>query len=317
MKPIFKYIPVLFLSLATLSTGAAQASDTSGSFFDQYILEITLGVALLVSVLVLVVLIVILTVLRTFVHEQELAKVKEAQEQGVEVEAPVKESFWSRIYKGLTDSVPVEKEEEVLTDHSYDGIKELDNNLPPWWVYMFYITIVFAVVYFGYYHVFNLGPTSAEEYEMEMAAAQEQIEAYRQTVAMSIDETNVEFTQEAAALAEGKEIFIAKCAACHANDGGGGVGPNLTDKYWIHGGDIKDLFRTVKVGVPQKGMISWQTQLTPVQMQNVSSYILTLQGTTPQNPKEPQGELYEPEEEIETEETATDSEDSDAITLNY
>ena len=136
-----------------------------------------------------------------------------------------------------------------------------------------------------------------------MAEAAEQVKAYQAGLALSIDETNVEVATDASALAEGQQIFTAQCSACHANDGGGGVGPNLTDQYWIHGGDIKDLFSTIKYGVPQKGMISWQSQLTPAQMQNVASYILTMQGTTPANPKEPQGDLYEPAEEPAEEES--------------
>ena len=318
MKKLYKYLPVLFLSLAATSKGAAQASDTSGSFLSQYLTEITLGVALIVSILVLLVLIVVLNVLKTFVNMQKeaVAETKKTEEVAV---AEEKESFISRIYKKLTESVPVEREEEVLTDHEYDGIRELDNKLPPWWTYMFYVTIVFAVVYLLHYHVFYTGPSSAEEYEMQMAEAKEQIEAYQASLALSIDETNVTVTDDPQLLAEGEQIYEANCVACHATDGGGGVGPNFTDQYWIHGGDIKDLFKTIKNGVPQKGMISWKSQLTPQQMQAVASYILEFQGTTPQNPKEPQGELYVPEEseqENESDTTANESEDASAISLN-
>lgn len=293
MKTILRYIPVLFLSLAATSNGAAQASDTSGTFTEQFLLEIVLGVALAVSLLVLVVLIVMLNVLKSFVSAQKEAKVQAAIAAGEEVEIVEEESFWSRIYKNLTDSVPIEREDEVLTDHAYDGIRELDNKLPPWWLYMFYGTIAFAVFYLVYFHVLNIGPSSDEEYRIEMAAAQEQIEQYRATLALNIDETNVEITDDAAVLAEAKGLFEANCVACHAADGGGGVGPNFTDQYWIHGGDVKDIFKIIKVGVPQKGMISWQAQFTPQQMQGLASYILTFQGTTPANPKEAQGELYE------------------------
>ncbi len=313
MRNIFKYIPVLFLSLASTSYGAAQASDTSGSITDQFLLEIVLGVALAVSVLVLIVLIVMLNVLKTFVVAQREAKVKEAIAAGEVVEQVEEESFWSKIYKNLTDSIPVEREDEVLTDHSYDGIRELDNKLPPWWLYLFYGTIAFAVFYLIYFHVLSIGPSSAEEYKLEMAAAQEQIEEHRATLAMNIDESNVEVTDDAALLAEAKGLYEANCVACHATDGGGGVGPNFTDKYWIHGGDVKDIFRTIKVGVPQKGMISWESQFTPQQMQGLASYILNFQGATPQNPKEAQGELYEPKVETEesdkTEETETDNQE--------
>jgi cytochrome c oxidase cbb3-type subunit 3 len=291
MKPFFRYIPVLFLSLATTSIGAAQASGTSGSLLGDYIVEITLGIALLVSIIVLLVLLVVLNVLKAFVN---LQKEQLAEAKG-EVEAVVEESAWKKFMQSLTKSVPLTQEKDVLTDHEYDGIRELDNKLPPWWLALFYITIVFGVAYLLHYHVFNTGLSQDEEYAQEMAMAEEQIKAYQASLELSIDETNVEITTVEADLVEGQQIFVSQCAACHANDGGGGVGPNMTDQYWIHGGDIKDLFATVKYGVPQKGMISWQSQLTPAQMRNVSSYILTLQGTTPENPKEPQGELYVPE----------------------
>jgi cytochrome c oxidase cbb3-type subunit 3 len=315
MKTFFKYIPVLFLSLATMSTGAAQASDTSGGFFADYIVEITLGVALVVSLVVLLVLIVVLNVLKTFVkmqHEEKLiAQGINPEEAAAQIAA--EPSAWEKLMKAMTRSVPLEKEDDVLTDHEYDGIRELDNRLPPWWTALFYVTIVFAVVYLFHYQILKTGPTQDEEYAMEMAAAEEQIAAYKASLALSIDETNVEFTTEAAALAEGEQIFVSQCAACHAADGGGGVGPNMTDEYWIHGGSITDVFSTIKYGVPQKGMISWESQLTPGQMQNVASYILTMQGTTPANPKEPQGELYVPEAEDGIEEAV---ETAEAVTMN-
>ena len=311
MKTFFKYIPVLFLSLATMSTGAAQASDTSGGFFTDYLVEITLGVALLVSLIVLLVLIVVLNVLKTFVkmqaHEKLIAQGISPEKAAAQMAA--EPSAWQKLMIAMTRSVPIEQEDDVLTDHEYDGIRELDNRLPPWWTAMFYITIVFGIIYLIHYQVLQTGPSQDEEYEMEMAAAAEQIAAYKASLALSIDETNVEVTDEAGALAEGQKIFTSQCAACHANDGGGGVGPNLTDEYWIHGGDIKDLFSIIKYGVPQKGMISWESQLTPSQMQNVASYILTMQGTSPANPKEPQGDLYVPP----TEEPA---ETSEAISMN-
>jgi cytochrome c oxidase cbb3-type subunit 3 len=129
---------------------------------------------------------------------------------------------------------------------------------------------------------------------MIKAQAEEEVAEYLATRADLVDEKSVVTLTDEAALDKGKTIFISYCAACHGTQGEGGVGPNMTDNYWIHGGDIKDLFRVVKYGVPEKGMISWKSQLSPVQMQQVSSYILTLVGTNPPNQKEPQGELYEP-----------------------
>ncbi len=197
----------------------------------------------------------------------------------------------------LTDSVPLEREEEIMMDHEYDGIKELDNNLPPWWVWGFYATIIFSFAYLIYYHVLE-GPSSKQEYIAEVETAEAEKAAYMATMANAVDETNVTLVTDATVLASAKELFTTNCAACHGANGGsmpGGVGPNLTDEYWIHGGDIKDIFKTIKYGVPAKGMISWESQLSPSQMQNMASYILSLQGTNPENAKEPQGDLYAPE----------------------
>lgn len=201
----------------------------------------------------------------------------------------------NKLLKFLTRSTPIEKEEDILLDHDYDGIQELDNKLPPWWVYLFFITIIIAAVYLVRYHVVG-DWSSSQEWEEEMAAAQVKIDAYMAEQGDILDENSVFLVDNAEALAEGKEIFNTNCAACHKTDGGGLIGPNLTDEYWIHGGDIKDLFTTIKYGIPEKGMISWKTQLKPEQMQAVASYILVeLQGTNPPDAKAAEGEKYVPE----------------------
>lgn len=201
------------------------------------------------------------------------------------------QSYWERVKRMFTNAVPLGKEEDIDLDHEYDGIRELDNDLPPWWLWMFYITIAIGVAYFAYYHVLGWGMSSSEAYAHEMKVAKEEVDKYLATQANLVDETNVVALTDANELAKGKETYDLYCAACHLADGGGSVGPNLTDDYWLHGNSIQDIFKTVKYGVPEKGMISWKTQLSAVQMQEVASYILTLHGTTPANPKEPQGEL--------------------------
>ncbi len=212
-----------------------------------------------------------------------------------EPETETKKAPESTFLHTLTDAVPVEREHEVMTDHEYDGIRELDNNLPPWWVWMFNLSIVFAVVYLVYFHVLPYGMTQEEEYLAEVEQAEIEKQEYLALMKDQVTENNVVFLDAEADLNAGKAIYVANCQQCHAPDGGGGVGPNFTDKYWIHGGSIQDIFKTVKYGVPSKGMIAWEAQLRPVEMAQVSSYIQTLQGTEPLNPKEPQGELYKPE----------------------
>jgi cytochrome c oxidase cbb3-type subunit III len=216
-------------------------------------------------------------------------------------------TIFETIGSKMTDYVPLEKEEEILMDHEYDGIKELDNNLPPWWVYGFYLTIVFAVIYLFHFHVMPipgldrlviLGEvekgTQTELYIQEMKLAEEQKAAYMAKMADAVTENTVTLITDISKLDKGKEIYKMNCVACHGMNGEGGVGPNFADQYWIHGGDIKDLFKVIKYGVPTKGMIAWQGQLSPSQMQEVASYILTFQGTNPANGKEPQGELWVP-----------------------
>lgn len=217
-----------------------------------------------------------------------LAAEEEAAESGVD-------NFWKRMLTKMNDARPIEEEAEIEMDHEYDGIRELDNNLPPWWLWGFYISIAFAVVYLVRYHVIDSAPLQQEEYEQQMAAAEVSKAYYLKNAANLVDETSVTMLTEEPLLKEGAAIFSKSCAVCHAQDGGGGVGPNLTDAYWLHGGGIKDVFATVKYGVPAKGMIPWKDQLSPVEMQKVSSFILTLQGTTPADPKEVQGDLYEAE----------------------
>jgi cytochrome c oxidase cbb3-type subunit 3 len=217
------------------------------------------------------------------------------QEEEEEEEEEEKDWLDNLLHK-LTDATPVDKEEEVATDHVYDGIRELDNNLPPWWIAGFYISIGIAVIYLLRYHVFESAPLSQEELKIELAEAEVAREAYLKNAANLVDESNVVLLTEESRLMAGAKIFSANCAVCHANDGGGGVGPNLTDSYWLHGNSIKDIFRVIKYGVPAKGMIPWKDQLNPTKMQEVSSYILSLTGTVPANPKEAQGDLFTMEE---------------------
>lgn len=199
----------------------------------------------------------------------------------------------SAMSKMLYDAVPVDREAEIMTDHEYDGIKELDNHLPPWWVWLGYGTIIFAVIYTTYYHFTDMGAGQYEEYAEEMAYAKNQKEDAAKLLATTFDEKNVEIVTDAAKLAEGKDIYMKNCVACHLADGGGIVGPNLTDNFYIHGGSPTDAYMVIKEGVLEKGMLSWKNQFSPFQMQNVMSYIYTeLQGTTPANPKAPQGEEY-------------------------
>ncbi len=194
--------------------------------------------------------------------------------------------------KSLSGLVPLAQESQIDTGHNYDGIRELDNKLPPWWLYLFYLTIVWSVIYLYVYEYSDIGQTTEEQYAEQMAIAKDQHLNYLFKMANSVNEENVTEITDPARLENGGRIYLSNCMACHGTQGEGGVGPNFTDEYWIHGGDIKDLFTTIKYGVPEKGMISWKTQIPPAAMQDVASYILTLQGTDPPNQKKPEGKLY-------------------------
>lgn len=203
------------------------------------------------------------------------------------------ESEWyKKMMKALTKSEPIENEDQLLLAHDYDGIKELDNNLPPWWVYLFYGCIGFAAVYLIRFEILD-GDNQEMELKNEMAQAKIEVAEYMKTAPDLMDEKTVTLLTEPADLAAGKTIYTTNCVACHRPDAGGQIGPNLTDEYWILGGGIKNVFHTlVNGGRDGKGMISWKATLKPKEMQKVASYVLSLRGSNPKDPKAPDGEVW-------------------------
>ncbi len=200
------------------------------------------------------------------------------------------------IIQRWTNSKPIEQEGEIALDHNYDGIRELDNSLPPWWKYMFYASIVFAIVYLIRFEVLD-GDNQIVEYEKAVAQAKAEINKFKKSSPDIIDLENVTLLTEASDLSRGKAVFNLNCASCHMADGGGSIGPNLTDENWILGGGIKNVFATVSNGGRDgKGMVAWKKILKPIDVQKVASYVLSLQGTTPAKAKAPQGEVWKEEE---------------------
>ena len=179
------------------------------------------------------------------------------------------------------------KQDELLNSN-YDGIQEYDNDLPRWWLYLFYITIAFGIVYVGYY---MFGPGQSQE---QIVLAELAEDAKRQAVAAPAPGVSVDallaLAADTSVVEKGRGVFSTRCAACHGAEGQGLIGPNLTDAYWIHGGRITDVLNVVENGVLDKGMLAWKGVLPSAEIQAVVAYLWTIRGTTPPNPKAPQGE---------------------------
>jgi cytochrome c oxidase cbb3-type subunit 3 len=284
--PSYVRVPLIF----ALVMGAMEYFIDSGdkpAFIEYPMVSLFLGVFLFLLIAIEIVVSAVDKVTYHLLTEEQKKQLEEAQS------LPFTEgAFYQSIMKKLTRSKEIEEEHDVMLDHDYDGIKELDNVLPPWWVNLFYLTIIFAFVYLVRFHIFN-DYNQASEFETEMAIAQAEVEKYKLTAPDLMDKEKVTLLTDAAALAEGKSIFEAKCVACHKADGGGSIGPNLTDNHWILGGGIKNVFNTIMEGGREgKGMVPWKTEIKPSDIQKVASYVLSLQGTNPKDGKTPEGDVW-------------------------
>lgn len=285
---------IMFLSFGLGIPVFAQGTE-SATISQSTLLLIVLTLVLVVALLILVIGMYVISIVRIILLED---KKQRAAAEGKVFDTSSEKSWWQKFKRSATDAVPVEKEATIMLDHNYDGIHELDNHLPPWWKWLFYGGIAWGIVYMLVYHVFHALPLMEEEYAIEMAAAKSANEELVASGGNIIDENSVVFLDNAETLAKGKTIYDRDCAVCHAPEGQGLIGPNFTDNYWLHGGGIKNVFRTIKYGVPEKGMIPWQSKLSPSDIQNVGSYVLTFKGTTPKNPpapKGPEGEEFKPQ----------------------
>lgn len=276
-------ITSLVLLFSTLSVHAQEAAEETVAAVQQiggltptafYTMIGVIGVELLVIM-------VMLLQLRSLIR-------KNVERKPSVFQATKLKALWEKLNKFK----PVEQESELDTGHDYDGIRELNNRLPPWWLYGFYFSIIFAVVYLWRYHVAESAPLSAQELEIAMKQAEIEKEAYLKRSANNVDENTVVLLTDASALAGGKKVYEQSCSPCHGMSGEGSVGPNLTDDHWLHGGSLSDIFKSIKYGWPEKGMRSWKEDLSPVQIAQIASYLKSLRGTNPPNAKEPQGELY-------------------------
>jgi cytochrome c oxidase cbb3-type subunit 3 len=285
-----KYLRItLFLALTTSVLPAVAEDDHSllTPGMQNYIGYGVIVFALLLFIVVMLVLLRAFKVLTRLVlkfggstEAEIVAELKPAKQ-----EKKQKGEVWNK----LLSLRPLSEEKDLLIAHDYDGIQELDNPIPSWFMWLFYSTIAFAVCYLLIYHVFGIGQLQYDEYKTEVAQANIAKKIYLSKQANQVDETTVKLVTDPAVIKSGQVIFMQTCKPCHGDHAQGMVGPNLTDDYWLHGNKINDLFKTIKYGVPSKGMPTWEKQLSPKQISDVANYVKSLHGTNPLGAKAPQG----------------------------
>lgn len=295
---LIKTLALLTLMLVTTFSVSAQDAARELTFWDDPFNSPMLplyAITTLIFVMILLIAFVGFYLVRVVNLLTVEAEKEKARQLGI-VYKP-RATWWSKFMKQVNDSVPVEEEASVELDHNYDGIKELDNHLPPWWTWLFVGTVVWGVIYLFVYHISDNLPLQQQEYQNELASAEESaLKLQASQPQAAIDENTLVFEKDAAILTNGQNIFTINCVACHAKDGGGNaIGPNLADEYWLHGGSIKNIYATVKNGAVEKGMPAWGKNMSPKDVRDVAFYVMSLQGTKPENPKAAQGELYKPE----------------------
>lgn len=293
-----KVIVASSLAFLFATPAFAQHSTATESFWSDpfshpmlsYYLVVVFGV--ITVALMFGTMVYLVRVIKFLVRQNEMAR---AEKAGIKYVKPL--SWFEKFWQDINASVPVAKEQDIDLGHSYDGIRELDNHLPPWWKGLFYGCVIWGIGYLILYHVTDSLPLSINEYEHEVAKADEASKALKASKpAEVIDENSLVYSADADLIGKGKTVFTANnCSSCHRADGGGNtIGPNLTDKYWLHGGSVKEIFSTVNKGVIEKGMPAWGKVMSVADVRNVTFYIMSLQGSNPANAKAPQGEPYEP-----------------------
>lgn len=295
-----KVVSVIILMMLSTYTFAAATPDSTASTTGASVAgnssiaglsNTSFYILLSVIALEVIILLVLLNNIKLLLKQETTAL--EGTAEATET-VTVKKSFVSW-WEKFNSFRPIKEEAQLDLGHDYDGIRELDNKLPGWWLYGFYCTILFAGIYLYRYHVAHSAPLSHEELKIALEKAEVEKQEYLKKAGNNVNESNVVLLTDAADLAEGKKYFIdgTKCAQCHRTDGGGNIGPNLTDDYWLHGNTIKDVFKTITYGYPEKGMLSWKDTYSPKQIQQIASYVLSLHGSNPPNPKAPQGVLVQ------------------------
>lgn len=299
--PAYVRVPVLFFIVA-LTMEFFIDSGSKPAFIEYPMVSVFLGIFLFILIAIEITISAVDNVTYQLLTEEEKQKLAE------EEDLSMTESQWYKnLMQKLTKTRPMAAEGELLLEHDYDGIKELDNDLPPWWKYLFIISVIWGVAYFIHYEMLG-GDNQEMELKKEIAEAQIALEEYKRTAPDLMDAESVTLMTDAGELSKGKAIYEMNCAACHKVDGGGQIGPNLTDEHWVLGGGIKNVFHTIAEGGRDgKGMVAWKSMLKPTEMQQVASYVLSLQGSNPAGAKEAEGDLYTADETTgETPEASSD-----------
>ncbi|MGN6398595.1 MAG: cbb3-type cytochrome c oxidase N-terminal domain-containing protein [Mucilaginibacter sp.] len=287
-----KYLPLPLILVLCAIVSPSMADDDHSMLSADTQNVIAFGAVVCALLLFLLALLVLL---RTF---RVLTRVIMRQQgySNAEIEAELKPGKKQKaakpkgeVWNKLLSLKPLSEEKKLVMEHEYDGIQELDNPIPAWFMYLFYITIAFAFCYLLVYHVFGVGQLQYAEYKTEMAQAEAAKKIYLSKQANRVDETTVKLVTDPQVISAGQAIFTQNCMACHGDHAQGNVGPNLTDDYWLHGGKINDVFKTIKYGVLAKGMPTWEKQLSPKQISDVANYVKSLHGTNPAGAKAPQG----------------------------
>ncbi|MDD3003824.1 cbb3-type cytochrome c oxidase N-terminal domain-containing protein [Flavobacterium sp.] len=285
--PAYVRVPLLFFIVA-LTMEFFIDSGNKPAFIEYPMVSVFLFVFLFVLIAIEITISAVDNVTYQLLSEEEKQRLEAEEQLGI-----TESTWYKNMMQKLTKSKPIAAEHELVLDHDYDGIKELDNDLPPWWKYLFIVSIIWGFAYFAYYEMFG-GDNQEMELQKAIAEAQIKLEEYKKTAPDLMSADNVTLLTDAADLSKGKTIYETNCAACHKIDGGGQIGPNLTDNHWILGGGIKEVFHTISEGGRDgKGMVSWKTMLKPTEIQQVASYVLSLAGTNPPEAKAAEGEVWE------------------------
>lgn len=298
--PVYLRVPIIFFAVFLAMEYFIDSGDRP-AFVKYPMISVFLVVFLFLLIAIEIVVAAVDNVTYHLLTDEQRKQLEEANEIKI-----TDSKLFQKIKKWFVKESPIETENDILLSHDYDGIKELDNDLPPWWTKLFYACIVFAFIYLAKYHIFG-HDDQAKEFETEMAEAKLAVEEYKKTAKDLIDAETVTLLTDAGDIAAGKTIFETNCVACHRPDAGGAIGPNLTDDHWILGGGIKNVFHTITEGGRDgKGMVAWKGTLKPSEIQQVASYVLSLQGSNPKDPKPAEGEIWVDEKAPKAADTKTE-----------